>query len=150
MVEIKDAEVQDLDKVCSFIHELAEYEKLSEDCIISETELGELMFTEQLLHALIIYDDGKAVGFATYLYMISTFKAKKILYIEDLFVRKTERGAGFGKALIEKLETDAKESDCAGMEWKCLKWNKPSQKFYEKFGGKCDCERLTYFKEIVR
>lgn len=148
MLEIKKADLEDIGKICSFIHKLAEYEKMTEECIVSEAELERLLFIEKLLHAVIVYNNGVPVGYSTYLYMVSTFKGKKILYIEDIFVRETERGAGVGKALIQELETIAKENDCIKMEWKCLNWNKTAQKFYDNFGGEGDSEWLTYIKKI--
>lgn len=148
MIEVKKAELKDIKYICGFTHDLAEYEKMSEACIISETELEKLIFKERLLHAVIAYNNGVPVGFSSYLYMVSTFKGKKILYIEDIYVKTTERGAGAGKALINTLEEIAKENDCINMEWKCLKWNKTAQQFYDNSCGKCDDEWLTYFKKI--
>jgi GNAT superfamily N-acetyltransferase len=81
---------------------------------------------------VLVYHLDIPVGFALYFYNFSTFKGKKGLYLEDLFILPDYRGLGFGKAVFEYLIGVAKENNCGRMEWVCLDWNKPAIEFYLK------------------
>lgn len=148
MLHITKAQEQDLQIIYDFIYELAEYEEKGDSCIITLEELSKLMFQDRILHGIIAYQNEEIAGFATYFYMASTFKGKKILYMEDLFIREQYRGRGIGKELTNTIFNIAKQENCSGMEWKCLKWNQSAKKFYHEFGGIMDEEWDTYFKNI--
>lgn len=81
---------------------------------------------------LLAYEDEVAVGFALYFYNFSTFKGKKGLYLEDLFVKPQYRGKGIGNTLFEALRGIAKTENCGRMEWVCLDWNQPAIDFYRR------------------
>ena len=49
------------------------------------------------------YNDGQAIGVAVYFIGFSTFAAKSLINIHDLFVRDYARGQGVGSALIEAI-----------------------------------------------
>ncbi|RSH92655.1 hypothetical protein EHS25_008100 [Saitozyma podzolica] len=50
--------------------------------------------------------------------------------LEDLFVKEEHRAQGLGKRLFGELGAIAKERNCGRVEWRVLKWNKPSIDFY--------------------
>jgi GNAT superfamily N-acetyltransferase len=70
-----------------------------------------------------------------YFHNFSSFIGKTGLYLEDIFIRPTYRGRGFGKAVLTYLAELAVKRNCWGMEWTCLDWNEPSIKFYESIGA---------------
>ena len=47
--------------------------------------------------------DGEAVGFALFFVNYSTFEGRAGLYLEDLFVAESGRGAGIGRAIMARL-----------------------------------------------
>ena len=47
----------------------------------------------------------------------------------------TERGKGYGKALLLHLVKIANEHHCGRMEWMSLDWNKPANDFYRSLGA---------------
>jgi GNAT superfamily N-acetyltransferase len=79
--------------------------------------------------------DGRAAGFATYFFNISTFAGRPGLYMEDLYVRKEHRGKGLGKAIASYLAEIALDRGCIRMDWAVLDWNAPSIAFYESLGA---------------
>lgn len=142
---VRKATEDDVQMLHKFIYELAEFEKLSEMCTITIEELRNLMFEEKSLRAVIAEDDGVAVGMATYYFFkIATFSGKKVLYIEDLYIREDVRGKGFGTQIFDCLRNIAKEKNCSKIEWKCLDWNAPTISFYEKMGGNISDGWLLY------
>ena len=137
MFEIRQAQEKDCTLILEFIRRLADYEKLLNEVTATEEDVRRELFTEPAsAHALIAYEDGKAVGFALYFYNFSTFLTRRGLYLEDIFIDPAYRGKGYGKALMQYLARKAVEQKCGRFEWVVLDWNKPAIGFYEKAGAK--------------
>ena len=137
MFEIRQAQEKDCALILEFIRRLADYEKLLNEVTATEEDVRRELFTEPAsAHALIAYEDGKAVGFALYFYNFSTFLTRRGLYLEDIFIDPPYRGKGYGKALMQYLARQAVEQKCGRFEWVVLEWNKPAIGFYEKVGAK--------------
>jgi len=122
--------------VLQFVRELAEYEKLSHECVATEAMLEEALFGER---PRIFCDfaewNGEPVGFALWLLNFSTFSGKSGLYLEDLFVRPEHRGKGIGKALMIHLARKCTENGWGHFQWAVLDWNTPSIEFYKSLGA---------------
>jgi GNAT superfamily N-acetyltransferase len=87
--------------------------------------------------------DGEPVAIATWFWIYMSFRARRGLYVEDLFVRPEARGAGLGKALLAHLAARA----CAAggyLEWKVLEGNAPALAFYQGLGAQPVPQWLTY------
>ena len=133
---VRAAGAADSAELLRLIHALAEYEKLSHQCVGTAKKLRESLFGPRpAAEALIAERDGCAVGFALFFTTFSTFLCKPGLYLEDLFVEPGHRGHGIGKALLKRVATLAVERDCGRLEWRVLDWNEPSIRFYEMLGG---------------
>ncbi|PZR70437.1 MAG: GNAT family N-acetyltransferase, partial [Chthoniobacterales bacterium] len=116
--------------------ELADYERAPEAVVTSEAGLREVLFgTQRSAEVLLAFENGEAVGFAVYFYNFSTWLGRPGLYLEDLFVRPTARGKGYGRALLEELARIAQKRGCGRMEWAVLDWNQPAIEFYKKLGA---------------
>ncbi|KAL2267946.1 hypothetical protein VTJ83DRAFT_5223 [Remersonia thermophila] len=79
---------------------------------------------------------GTAVGIALYFYNYSTWRARPGIYLEDLYVRQSERGQGYGKRLLVELAREVVAMKGGRLEWSVLKWNEPSIRFYESIGAR--------------
>lgn len=134
---IRFAESEDLSLILQFIKELAEYEKLAHEVVASEELLEEHLFGEQPKAEVVIGENEEGpVGFALFFHNFSTFLGRPGIYLEDLFVRKEQRGYGYGKALLEFLARVAVDRNCGRLEWSVLDWNEPAIKFYKRLGAK--------------
>ena len=145
ILKIKKATIEDSEIIYNFICQLAEYEKLTDDVTTTPDSLGETLFgPNSNVETLIGYVDKKPVAFALYFYNFSTFKGKRGLYLEDIFVIPEMRGNGVGKELLKRLAQIAKENDCARFEWSVLDWNEPAINFYKSLGAKPMDEWTVY------
>lgn len=131
-VAIKPATRSDTGIILDLIKGIAAYEKLSNQVVADETLLEQQLFDEENAYVLLAYVGDTAVGFALYFYNFSTFKGKKGLYLEDLFIREEYRKMGIGEKLFDELKQIAKTNNCGRMEWVCLDWNEPAKTFYRK------------------
>ena len=97
---IRPAAENDVDKILFFIKGIAEYEKMTEEVVVTESELKEWLFEKKIAEVLFAVEDGKEVGFALFFPNYSTFVGRGGLYLEDLFILPEYRGKGHGKALF--------------------------------------------------
>ena len=142
---IKQAVVEDIPLILSFIKKIAEYEKLSHEVIATEEILKESLFGGKPSAEVVFgYLENKPVAYAIYFYNFSTFIGKKGLYLEDLFVMPELRGKGVGKKMLLYLVQKASEENCGRMEWAVLDWNESAINFYKSLGAKAMAEWTTF------
>lgn len=135
-VHLRNAEARDTGTILRFIKALAEYEKLAHEVISTEESLRAVLFGAKPEAEVVLAEiEGQPVGFALFFHNFSTFKSKRGLYLEDLFVLPEHRGSGAGKALLLHLAKLARERGCVRMEWSVLDWNKPAIGFYKSLGA---------------
>jgi GNAT superfamily N-acetyltransferase len=80
--------------------------------------------------------DGKPVGMALWFLTYSTWTGRPSLYLEDLFVDDAARGQSVARALFRRLAQEAKDRNCARIDWAVLDWNFDAMAFYERLGGR--------------
>lgn len=132
---LKFAEECDVPVILGLIKELADYEKLSDEVVATESILRESLFERKIAEVIIGEFEGKPVSFALFFHNFSTFLGRPGIYLEDLYVKPQMRGKGFGKMMLSYLAKLTIERNCGRLEWVCLDWNKPSIDFYTKLGA---------------
>ena len=135
-LSIAAATPADVPLILSLIRELAEYERLAHEVRVRPENLQRHLFGPRPYAEAVVARTGPdPVGFALWFHNYSTFECRPGLYLEDLFVRPTHRGRGYGEALLRHLARLAVERDCARFEWAVLDWNEPAIRFYRKLGA---------------
>lgn len=147
-IRVVPATERDTSVIVSFIHRLAEYERMAELCVATEDDVRRTLFGDSpAAEVIIAYDGETPVGFALFFHNYSTFLAQRGLYLEDLFVIPEARGKGVGLALLSELASIALARDCGRMEWAVLNWNQLAIDFYVRIGAEpltdWDTYRLT-------
>jgi len=133
---IRPATPADVAHIHAMIVELAVFEKLEHMVVATEELLQEGLFgVRPACEALIGEADGEVVCFALFFHNFSTFLTKKGLYLEDLYVRQSHRGKGYGSRMLKHLARLAVERDCGRFEWSVLDWNAAAIAFYEAMGA---------------
>jgi GNAT superfamily N-acetyltransferase len=79
---------------------------------------------------------GRAVGYATLRWSLSSLSASRIAIMDDLFVRPDARGAGVADALIEECRRRAAERGATAVTWQTAKTNRRAQRVYDRVGGR--------------
>ncbi|MDB5745455.1 MAG: family N-acetyltransferase [Massilia sp.] len=133
---IRPAEPADVTHIHSMIVELAVFEKLEHMVVATEELLHEGLFgARPACEAIVGEENGEVVAFALFFHNFSTFLTKKGLYLEDLYVRQSHRGKGYGTGLLSRLAQIAVERNCGRFEWSVLDWNEPAIGFYQTMGA---------------
>jgi GNAT superfamily N-acetyltransferase len=133
---LRPARESDLPDIVRLIRALAEYEHLLHETTVAEDSLREPLFGPlPRAHAILAEVNARPVGIALFFYTFSTFKARSIIFLEDLFVEPAHRGAGIGIALMRHVAQRAIAENCRFVEWRVLDWNQPSIDFYHRIGA---------------
>ncbi|GAC1628948.1 MAG: GNAT family N-acetyltransferase [Candidatus Acidiferrum sp.] len=134
-LSIRPATIADVPLLKTFLHELAEYERLPNAVLTTEDSLAKDGFgPSPKFRALIADWDAQPVGYAVIYDCYSTWRGPGI-FLEDLFVRQPFRGRGIGKALLSRVARIAREEGSYGLRWEVLDWNEPAIQFYKSLGA---------------
>ena len=113
----RDAGPGDAELILDYIRELAEFERLSHECVADAALLRRFLFEDKRAHAVLAEWDGAPAGFALYFFNFSTFLGRPGLYLEDLFVRPAYRRKGIAKSMFQALARKAVTEDCGRFKW---------------------------------
>ena len=130
---IREATPADVPEILAMVHELADYERAPHEVVATPGLLRDALFgPDPAVYALMAEDDetGAVVGFALWFRNFSTWLGRHGVYLEDLYVRPSHRGHGYGKALLQELAHIAVERGYGRFEWWVLDWNTPAIDFY--------------------
>ena len=136
-VKIRAATPADVPAIVSLIRDLAQYEKAAPGALsLTEDLLRESLFgARPAAEALIAAQADEVAGYALFFHNFSSWRGKRGLFLEDIYVRPERRGHGIGKALFSEVMRIARERSCARMEWLVLDWNQTAIDFYRSQGA---------------
>ena len=135
MLSIRAATIADVPLLRSLIRELAEYERESQEVLITEEQLRRDGFgPDPIFRAIVAEQNGQPAGFAVFFTSFSTWTGSG-LFLEDLFVREPFRGHGVGKALLRQVAEIAVEEGYHTIRLDVLDWNESAIKFYRSLGA---------------
>jgi GNAT superfamily N-acetyltransferase len=137
-VVVRAARADDFVPLWELMREFAVYERLEKEFTGSPDALARHVLGDAWprVDCLVAEVDGERAGFAICFGVISTFWAKPILWLEDIFVAERFRGRGAGYALLKAVAALAVERGCPRVDWVVLDWNQPAIDFYERVGAR--------------
>jgi GNAT superfamily N-acetyltransferase len=78
--------------------------------------------------------EGEPAGIATCFGGFSTFKARPLINVHDVFVRAAYRGRGIASGLLKTVEAHALETGCCKLTLEVLENNRTARRVYESQG----------------
>ncbi|MET8118693.1 GNAT family N-acetyltransferase [Micromonospora sp. NPDC005189] len=142
---IRPARPEDVPAVVAMVHELAEYERASDECHLTTEQLTSALFTTApaLFGHVAVDEHDKPIGFALWFLNFSTWAGVHGIYLEDLYVRPAARGTGAGRLLLATLADICVRRDYRRLEWWMINWN-PAAGFYASIGAEQMNEWVPY------
>jgi len=135
-LKIRAASPADAAVLCEFIAELAAHEGRPELATITPECLQALLFGDRALaEGYLGYVGEKCAAYAIVAERFSSFRGTRLLYIEDMLVRREYRGGGTGKQFLAFLARRAADLRCERMEWSALDNNDVALGFYDHLGA---------------
>jgi GNAT superfamily N-acetyltransferase len=139
---IRAAEPADAPLILALLRELAGYEKLLDQFTLTE-EMVRRDMMGSACHCELAFIGDAGCGIATWFWTYKSFRVRRGLFVEDLYVRPDLRGRGLGRSLLARLAAKAKGAG-GFLEWQVLDWNAPSITFYQSLGARPVEHWLTY------
>ena len=133
---LRRARPGDEDGILDCIRRLAQYEREPDAVQTTAADLGETLFgASPSVFAHVVEKDGELVAVAVWFLNYSTWTGRNGIYLEDLFVRDSERRRGYGRALLKALAELCVARGYGRFEWSVLDWNESAIGFYRSLGA---------------
>jgi GNAT superfamily N-acetyltransferase len=131
---IRPAVEADVPEIVAMIRELADYEHLADQVVLTEDDLHTALFAPGAVVSDTVVDagDGALAGHALWFRTFSTFLGKTGIWLEDIYVRPENRRQGYARQLLEYLRTQTE----GRLDWEVLEWNQPAIDFYQRLGAR--------------
>ena len=127
------------------IYELAVFERASEQCTVTESQITAALFGPQThVFCHIAEVAGEPAAIAVWFRNFSTWDGVSGVYLEDLFVRERFRRNGLARALLATLARECVARGYSRLNWSVLDWNSPAIALYDAIGGRQMSEWITY------
>lgn len=138
-IEFRPAEAADVKVILEFIRMMAALEGRPDAATIAEKDLTDLLFGDRAIaYGFLAESGGEVIASALTLLKFSSYRGRRIFYIEDIIVAEQARGSGVGTEMMKFLAQTAVDMGCDAMEWYALKDNPGALRFYERLGAQYD------------
>jgi GNAT superfamily N-acetyltransferase len=133
---LRPARPGDEDEILDCIRLLAAYEKEPDAVLTTRDDLSRVLFgSSAAVFAHVVEKGDRIVAIAVWFLNYSTWTGQHGIYLEDLYVRDSERRHGYGRALLAALAEVCVQRGYRRLEWSVLDWNEPSIRFYRSIGA---------------
>jgi GNAT superfamily N-acetyltransferase len=144
-VRVRRAVPPDGPRILELDRQLARFEKLEPPNDAEGRTLLSWIFESGRLEAFVAELAGRVEGIALFYETPgSTFRARPVVYLEDLVVSEESRSRGVGEALMAALAREAVRRNAFRIEWAVLDWNVDAMRFYDRLGGESPKEWRKY------
>lgn len=130
-VTVRAIEPDDVPAVVRFVHELADYEREPESCLLTDGQLHAALFAEHpAVSGHVAEVDGALAAAALWFVTFSTWTGVHGMHLEDLYVSPSHRRLGLARSLLARLAATCVARGWARLEWTVLDWNTQALDFY--------------------
>ncbi len=147
-IKIRFAEESDIHQIVDLceahaIYEECEYSKVNKDRQL----LNDIFSDNPKLYCLVVEENQKLIGYATYMKQYSTWDACEYIYMDCLFMNENARGFGFGEKLVRRIQEEGRKLGCNLIQWQTPDFNVRAIKFYKRIGATSK-EKERFFLKI--
>lgn len=132
---LRPALAEDVPQILTLMRDMAEFEQLLDQFEATEAAIYDNLFGVQpAAKALVITPKDQPSQLVAYIFWFhnySTFKARRGLYLEDIYIAPEHRNQGLGGFVLKSLAQKAIDLGCARFEWVVLDWNQNAIDFYK-------------------
>ena len=137
-VEIRRAEATwgDIEMVARLFDQYRQFYGLAPDFNLARHFIGERLVGTESVVFLAVERDGaeRPLGFVQLFPSFSSLKARRLWVLNDLFVASEGRGAGVGRALMDRARRHAEESGACRLTLETMRDNDVAKSLYRSLG----------------
>ena len=130
MTTFKPLEIADIEVITQMMQDFYAIDNYPMDVEIAKTLFQEFISNEHLGKSWLIYSENEIVGYIILTFIFSFEYGGKIAFVDELFIKETARGKGFGKEAIQFIQREVPKLSLKLLYLEVEPHNENAQKLY--------------------
>ena len=130
MTTFKPLEIVDIEIITQMMQEFYAIDNYPMDIEVAKTLFQEFITNEHLGKSWLIYTENGIVGYIILTFIFSFEYGGKIAFVDELFIKETARGKGFGKEAIQFIQGEVPKLSLKLLYLEVEPHNENAQKLY--------------------
>ena len=130
MISFKPLEIADIEVITQMMQNFYAIDNYPMDVEVAKTLFQEFITNEHLGKSWLIYSENEIVGYIILTYIFSFEYGGKIAFLDELFIKETARGKGFGKEAIQFIQGEVPKLSLKLLYLEVEPHNENAQKLY--------------------
>ncbi|WP_297868744.1 GNAT family N-acetyltransferase [uncultured Flavobacterium sp.] len=130
MTTFKPLEIADISIITQMMQDFYAIDNYPMDFEVAKTLFQEFISNEHLGKSWLIYSENKIVGYIILTFIFSFEYGGKIAFVDELFIKETARGKGFGKEAIQFIQSEVSKLSLKLLYLEVEPHNENAQKLY--------------------
>ena len=130
MTTFKPLEITDISTITQMMQDFYAIDNYQMDVEVAKNLFHEFISNENLGKSWLIYSENEIVGYIILTYIFSFEYGGKIAFLDELFIKETARGKGFGKVAIQFIQSEVPKLSLKLLYLEVEPHNENAQKLY--------------------
>ena len=130
MTTFKPLEISDISIITQMMQDFYAIDNYPMDIEVAKTLFQEFISNEHLGKSWLIYSENEIVGYIILTFIFSFEYGGKIAFLDELFIKETARGKGFGKEAIQFIQKEVPKLSLKLLYLEVEPHNENAQKLY--------------------
>ncbi|RAK24320.1 acetyltransferase (GNAT) family protein [Flavobacterium aquaticum] len=130
MTTFKPLEIADIEIITQMMQDFYAIDNYPMDAEVTKTLFQEFISNENLGKSWLIYSENEIVGYIILTFIFSFEYGGKIAFVDELFIKQTARGKGFGKEAIQFIQREVPKLSLKLLYLEVEPHNENAQKLY--------------------
>lgn len=130
MTTFKPLEITDISIIIQMMQDFYSIDNYPMDVEVAKELFQEFISNEHLGKSWLIYSENEIVGYIILTFIFSFEYGGKIAFVDELFIKETARGKGFGKEAIQFIQQEVPKLSLKLLYLEVEPHNENAQKLY--------------------
>ena len=130
MTTFKPLEISDIEVITQMMQDFYAIDNYPMDVEVAKKLFQEFISNEHLGKSWLIYTENEIVGYIILTFIFSFEYGGKIAFVDELFIKETARGKGFGKEAIQFIQREVPKLSLKLLYLEVEPHNENAQKLY--------------------
>ena len=130
MTTFKPLEISDIEVITQMMQDFYAIDNYQMDVEVAKNLFHEFISNENLGKSWLIYSENEIVGYIILTFIFSFEYGGKIAFVDELFIKETARGKGFGKEAIQFIQGEVPKLSLKLLYLEVEPHNENAQKLY--------------------
>jgi len=130
MTTFKPLEIADIEIITQMMQDFYAIDNYPMDVEVAKNLFQEFISNEHLGKSWLMYSENEIVGYIILTFIFSFEYGGKIAFVDELFIKETARGKGFGKEAIQFIQSEVSKLSLKLLYLEVEPHNENAQKLY--------------------